>query len=284
MKAFAEENGLKPTGSYTEYVDVGRPAVVWVVSACEPLGWRTMRWSFPIVGSVPYLGWFQRDDADAFAAPFRASGWDVDVRGASAYSTLGWFNDPVLSTMIPNGDEALGELANTVLHESVHATIYVEGQTPFNESVASFIADGLAPEYLARTVGKDSPETRAYLAAEAGGVEQGRAMRQAYERLSALYASNTPRDHKLVQKARILRELGREIGARRPINNATLVQFEAYASGAPELEALLAACGSDTRRLVKALRTVRPAWFHKAHTNELKDAVDPLLRAQCPAG
>src|SRR4029078_3952588 len=134
-----------------------RPAAVWVVSACEQLRFRSKEWHFPIVGSFPYLGWFDLEQAKAFADELRAESWDVDVRGAHAYSTLGWFRDAVLSTMIPEGKEALGELVNVVLHESVHATVYIEGQAFFNESIASFIADRLTDHYLIQTRGNKSP-------------------------------------------------------------------------------------------------------------------------------
>src|SRR6185312_14274837 len=109
---------------------------------------RSKTWWFPIVGRVPYLGWFDRDDAHDFADELHREGWDSDVGAADAYSTLGWFDDPVLSTMIAGGDEAVGELVNVILHESVHATLYVDGQTRFNESLAEFVAGKLTTVYL----------------------------------------------------------------------------------------------------------------------------------------
>src|SRR5205814_2292022 len=100
------------------------PVAVWVVSACEPLRFHSKEWGFLFVGSFPYLGWFDLENARRFRDELRAEGWDADLRGAAAYSTLGYFRDAVLSSMIPEGDEALGELVNVVLHESVHATLY----------------------------------------------------------------------------------------------------------------------------------------------------------------
>jgi predicted aminopeptidase len=184
--------------------------------------------------------------------------------------------------MIADGDEALGELANTVLHESVHATIYVEGQTPFNESIASFIADRLTPSYLDKTVGSGSLEARAYFAAEAGGAKRTLIFHETYEKLDALYSTNKPKDEKLAEKARILHELGVAVHARRPFNNATLVQFKTYTSGSPALEALLSACTGDVRRLVRTLKRVRSSSFRSAHASELGEALDPLARASCP--
>ncbi|MBI2712508.1 MAG: aminopeptidase, partial [Bdellovibrio sp.] len=124
VKSFGEAQGLRPTHNYTEYVKLDRDAAVWVVSACEKLKFESKEWNFPIAGAFPYLGWFDLQTAQEFAEELRKEGWDVDLRGAQAYSTLGWFRDSVLSTMIPPGEGALSSLVNVVLHESVHATLY----------------------------------------------------------------------------------------------------------------------------------------------------------------
>jgi predicted aminopeptidase len=283
IKRFGEQQGLTPTSNYSTYAAVDRPVAVWVVTAAEPLRFRNRTWSFPIVGSVPYLGFFDRDDASGLALDLRAAGWDVDLRGASAYSTLGWFADPVLSTMIADGDEALGELADVVLHESFHATLYVKGQSLFNESSANFVGDHLAEAYLDAATGPSSPEKKAFLAAEEQREARSRKMRAAYVRLEALYASTSPRAEKLAEKARILGALEREIRARRPITNATLGQFDTYAAGRDDIEALLAACGGSFPRFVGALRGVGPASFREPQQRDLGAVLAPLTRAGCPA-
>src|SRR6185369_14443629 len=108
---------------------------------------------------------------------------------AGAYSTLGWLEDPVLSTMIPEGDEALGELANVVLHESLHATLYLKEQTRLNESLASFVGDELAMAYLDERVGSSSIEKTSYIESQQRGEARARVLHGAYVRLSRLYAS-----------------------------------------------------------------------------------------------
>src|SRR5262249_41967930 len=158
---------LTATENYVRYTQLDRDAAVYVVQAAPPLELKPRLWSFPIVGTVPYLGWFNVKDAKAYAQTLAQQGLDVDVRGASAYSTLGWFKDPVLSTMIGEGDGALGELANTVLHESTHATLYVKGQSAFNESLASFVGDRLARDWLATRFGEGSRQLKAYDADQA---------------------------------------------------------------------------------------------------------------------
>lgn len=284
IKRFGEVYGLKPTDSYRDYVQLDQPAVVWVVSACEPLEFKSRVWSFPVVGDFPYLGWFSLNDARGFAAELSREGLDVDVRGASAYSTLGWFPDPILSSMVPEGDEALGELANVVLHESVHATLHLAGEAYFNESLASFVADRLTPEYLERRRGPKSKEGAAYLESEAQGRERVRALREAYEQLDQLYKrEDLSREQKLEEKQRRLAELKESLKLRREPNNAMLVQFRTYDTGTPELEALHKACGGSWTRFLGTLSTLTPASFPGPHARDFKPALRPLIEKGCPA-
>ncbi|AUX46289.1 hypothetical protein SOCE26_077940 [Sorangium cellulosum] len=280
IKRFGERHGLTPTGNYRTYVELDRPAAVWVVSACEPLRFRSKTWSFPIVGTVPYLGWFDLDDARAFAAPLKAAGWDVDVRPAGAYSTLGWLEDPVLSTMIDDGDEALGELANVVLHESLHATLYLKGQTRLNESLANFVGNELAKVYLDERVGPSSVEKTSYLRGQERSEARVRALHAAYVELNRLYSSPAPDAEKRAEKQAVLARLAAKIGARRPLNNAALVQFRVYNSGAPELSALLATCGGSWPRFLGALRQLEDHRFSAPQEN-IGKVVEPLIQAGC---
>jgi len=282
IKRFGVAHGLRPTDSYATYVQLDQPAVVWVVSACEPLEFKSRVWSFPVVGDFPYLGWFNLQEAKAFAAELGREGLDVDVRGASAYSTLGWFADPLLSSMVPEGDEALGELANVVLHESVHATLHIPSQAYFNESLASFVADHLAPEYLDRRRGPDSPERTAYVTGEAQGRERVRALHEAYDALEKLYQSDLPREEKLRRKQQLLAELKERLKLRREPNNAMLVQYRTYDTGTPEWEALYRACGGSWERFMGTLSALGPSSFPGQHARDLGPALRPLIDRGCP--
>jgi predicted aminopeptidase len=281
IKRFGEENGLKPTSNYVEYVKLDRPAAVWVVSACEPLRFESREWNFPIVGSFPFLGWFDLDDAKAFAEGMRKEGLDVDVRGAGAYSTLGWFRDAILSTMIRDGDDALGELVNVVIHESTHATLYIRAQSYFNESLANYVAGRLTPEYLGRTRGTESLEQRAYLDGEAEGEARGRKLHEAYEKLDALYKSDASDEDKRARKAEILARLKDELKFKRDLTNATLIQFKTYNVGTREFEALFRACESSWPRFFTALRKLTPDSFPKEHAIDLAPVLMPLVAAGC---
>ena len=143
IKQYGRSYGLKIRRNYERYSSLGRPAAVWFTAVADPVAFKPLKWCFPIVGCFAGLGWFDEDDAVKFKVGMEAKGYDAIVRPASAYSTGGWFPDPVLSTMLGGGDDALPELANVILHESVHATILVPDQPFFNESLASYIADAL---------------------------------------------------------------------------------------------------------------------------------------------
>lgn len=282
VRRFARAEGLRPTSNYRRFADLHRPAAVWVVQACAPLAFDVKHWKFPIVGTIPYLGFFDERAARRYAATLAADGLDVDVRGASAFSTLGWFSDPVLSTMLGKGDDALGDLANIVLHESVHASLYVEDQSTFDESLASFVADRLTPRWLARTVGADAPEAKAWTAAQARDREAMALLRGARVELDTLYRSPADPSRKQLEKARILGELQGRLHRARPLNNATLAGFETYDTGAPAFERLLAACGGDVGRFMGALGTLRPPDFGKPQRRDFDDVLEPLIRARCP--
>lgn len=281
IKAFAVRSGLHATNNYTDYVALNRSAAVWVVSASDPLQFRLKSWLFPVVGSVPYLGWFSRADAERFAGELRSEGLDVDIRPASAYSTLGFFDDAILSSMIGGGDGALGELANVVLHESVHATYYVPGQTVLNESVANFIGDILAERYLKETAGEHSIELAAYLENEERQKKRAKAMTIAYRRLFRLYESRLSDGEKLLEKERIIDELILEIHAKRALNNASLAQYKAYRSGYGELEALLQACGGDIPRMLGALRALNAEALGGDQQREIGPVLARLAAAPC---
>ena len=282
IKAFGERFGLKRTANYERYVWINRPAVVWVVSACHPLAFRPRSWKFPIVGSITYTGWFDRKEAKSYADELAKEGWDVDLRPSQAYSTLGWFDDPILSTMISDDDDALGDLADVVLHETLHATFYVPNQSTLNESVASFFGDELAAKYLDEAVGADSPEKQSFLAIRARGERRGQVMKTAYEELAALYKSKRPREEKLAEKKRITDNLRATLSIKRPVTNATLIQYKTYGSGKAELRELLAKCDGSYPRMLKTLERIRPLAAKAPPHADPAVLLRPLIATGCP--
>lgn len=282
IKTFGERYGLKRTDNYERYVWINRPAVVWVVSACHPLAFRPRAWKFPIVGSITYTGWFDKNEARAYANELAAKGWDVDLRPSQAYSTLGWFDDPILSTMIAEGDEALGDLADVILHETFHATFYIPGQSTLNESLASFYGDELSLKYLDETVGPDSREKQSYVDVRRRGEQRGALMKAAYEELAKLYASPLPKAEKLLEKKKITGQLKRDLEMRRPVTNATLIQYKTYGSGKQELAELLGKCDGDFVRMLKTLDRVRPIAAASPPHTDPAIMLRPLVESGCP--
>lgn len=134
-REWARALGLHVGDSYATYADVGGDADVWVLSAARRDRLEAHTWWFPIVGRVPYRGYFDRAEAEAAARRLAPRDLDTDVRPAVAFSTLGWFADPLLSTV---ADDPPVPLVETVIHELFHSTLYVPGAAAFNESAATF--------------------------------------------------------------------------------------------------------------------------------------------------
>jgi predicted aminopeptidase len=138
-KVFAETHlQLKKTKNYSTYVQLDGPYVTYVVSAAPKNELKYYTWWFPIIGSVPYKGYFLSEDAKALAEDLKSQNYDTMVRGVSAFSTLGWFKDPILSSMTSYEDI---DLVNTIIHETVHATIYISDNANFNERLATYLGD-----------------------------------------------------------------------------------------------------------------------------------------------
>jgi predicted aminopeptidase len=143
--AFARKIGLADNDNYTSFVDIGDKPISYTLVACPKDSLNPLVWSFPIVGELPYIGFFDRQDALDEANKIKKLGHDAVVWPAGAYSTLGWFSDPVLSTSLKG---ELVDFVDLLLHEQTHATIYVRGDITFNENLAVFIAGEATPRLL----------------------------------------------------------------------------------------------------------------------------------------
>ncbi len=145
---------LKNTKSYTTYVDLERPYVTYVVRAAPKWKLQHHLWTFPFIGSVPYKGYFNESDAKDEERELQSENLDTYLRGVSAYSTLGWFDDPLLSSMTKYRDH---DLVNTVIHETVHTTLYIKNSADFNERLAVFIGNKGTEMFYQQKEGLNSP-------------------------------------------------------------------------------------------------------------------------------
>jgi predicted aminopeptidase len=158
LRRFASEELLLPDNqSYRSYADLERDFVVWNVFATPELSLQPINWCFLVVGCLDYRGYFSRVDAERFAAELRQQGNDVYVGGVTAYSTLGWFDDPVLNTMLRWGDTRLAEV---LFHELAHQRLYIKDDTAFNEAFATAVAQAGLHRWLKSAV-DDATEAKA---------------------------------------------------------------------------------------------------------------------------
>ena len=149
LRRFAvDELDLPDNDSYTSYVDLGRDYVVWNVVATEEFSVDPLTWCFPVAGCVAYRGYFDRDRAERFAERLELRGYDVYTGGSPAYSTLGYFDDPILSTMIARGE---AEIAAMLFHELAHQRVYVKDDTELSESFATAVEQYGVTRWLERT-------------------------------------------------------------------------------------------------------------------------------------
>lgn len=161
IKAFAIDSiGLSPSNSYeTVFNQEGKP-ILKIITACKPFELEDYTWSFPILGEVSYKGFFNNDRLQEELKSITKKGYDTNISEVTAWSTLGWFKDPVLTNFINKSD---GKLANLIIHELTHGTMYVKSDVYFNENLASFIGHIGAQQFLIHKFGIDSPEHTNYL-------------------------------------------------------------------------------------------------------------------------
>ena len=265
LREFASrELGLPDNNSYRSYVDLGRPYVVWNVYAAGEFSVEPLRWCFPVAGCVAYRGYFREQRARRFAHRLEIRGEDVWVSGVPAYSTLGHFADPLLSSML-GWDES--ELAGLMFHELAHQLLYVAGDTAFNEAFATVVETAGVRRWFA-AAGRDAVlaefKQRAARAEEVGSL-----VGAARGRLRQLYAAPLPASEKRRLKAAEFERLRGEYAALeqrwgsgggyaalfdRGLNNARLLAFATYHDCVPGLERELAAVGEQLPEFYAAMR------------------------------
>jgi predicted aminopeptidase len=245
-----QQLGLPDNKSYMNYTALDRQYVVWNVVATPELSLKPLQWCFPVAGCVNYRGYYGKDDAQDYARELRSAGNDVQVGGVTAYSTLGWFNDPLISTFINYPD---AELARLIFHELAHQVVYVAGDSQFNESFASAVEEAGVERWLEKFGNPAMREN--YVKYTARKQEFLQLLLGCRRALEQNYASHASAQEKRANKARLFRQLqddyallkqswGGYAGYDRffaePLSNAHLAAIATYNDFVPAFRALLA--------------------------------------------
>lgn len=250
---------LPDNASFTQFVETGREAVTWNVVAAPEFSLTPRRWCFLVSGCVPYRGYFNLQNAERFAARLAGSGYDTAVSPVIAYSTLGWFDDPLLDTMFQYGDE---QLAAFIIHEMAHQELYVSGDTLFSESYASFMEETGLRLWLESSGRKSGLPNGLNL--QRAGAQINTLLQETRTKLAAIYASSQPEEGMRRAKSAVLENLredyhqlvaeqwgGRSYFASlfaRQLNNASLALFNSYRGGSCAFEALYREADRDMTR------------------------------------
>jgi predicted aminopeptidase len=258
----SRELKLPDNGSYRSYADLGRPFVVWNVVAAPEFSLKPVESCFPVAGCVPYRGFFSREDAERHAGRLRAEGNDVNVRGVPAYSTLGRFDDPLLSTFIGYPD---AELARLIFHELAHQKVYVKDDATFNESFATAVERAGVRRWLAAT-GREALLQR-FLDGQKLSAGFMANLAQTRARLDALYRQRIAPEAMRERKRAEFAELKKTMEANprykdMEVNNALLASFATYTQLVPAFEKLLEEEGGDLEKFyarVKSLAASAPS-------------------------
>jgi len=259
---------LPDNGSYRHYVDTGRSSVVWNVIATKAYSIDPMQHCFPVAGCVSYRGYYKKAAAQAHADQLKAQGFDTIVSGASAYSTLGWFSDPILNTMLSRNDL---DLAGLIFHELAHQKIYLNSDTAFNESFATAVEREGVREWLDKQ-GKnlDPQRLKAYLSAKQRNEDVVKLVIKNRKQLGEAYRKADPTD---IEGLKVIKKQGfaalrtdykqlRKAGGgsagydrwfASDLNNASLVLFADYHGWVDAFERLFEESGRDWQKFYQAV-------------------------------
>lgn len=283
----SRELGLPDNRSYRSYADLARPFVVWNVFAAPEFSIEAKQWCFPVAGCVGYRGYFSETEARGYAQSLVAEGYDVYVGGVPAYSTIGWFADPVLNTFIYYPPP---ELARLIFHELAHQVVYVRDDSVFNESFATTVEQAGMARWL--NINGSDDERRRFMQLQRFRTDFRALVIRTRVELAELYAGNAPMEQKRQQKAAVLAKLKESYAAHRlawsgfsaydrwfaqPLGNAHLASVAIYTQRVPAFTALLRQNGNDLPRFYAAVRELAalPHDERNARLNKLA----PLLQA-----
>jgi len=263
-KFAADQLGLNVGGAYSTVVAVDKSAITWVLMAAPPDELVPYVWHFPIVGAVPYKGFFARADAERAARELQARGYDTFVRSAVAFSSLGYFNDPLLSNLLSLNSVVL---TGVIIHELFHRTYFVASDVMFDESAANFVGSAGAVAFYSAMCGPNSREAIQARDVLASDFIFARFLEREEARLLKLYGLHLPRPELLRRRAILFAEIKSDYirlrpslsGLERfdldkePLNNAVMINYRLYFHRLKYFAALYRMHDGDTRATVAAI-------------------------------
>lgn len=251
IRRFAfERMAIPPSKNYTRFVDVEGEAATWVVTGSKKTAFEAKTWWFPFVGRVPYLGYFDRESAAREAGKLEKAGLDSWVGGVRAYSTLRWYEDPVLSTML---QDPAGDVAELLLHELSHTAIFFSSQVDFNEALATYFGEAGADEFLEKRYGPGSAEAAEYRRGREEEAERSRLLDELYGELAKLYASPASEAEKLERRRPVFDDYRQRLGA--PVlNNAVVLGHRRYRYDLSDFRRAHERLGRDWGKLLGLLK------------------------------
>lgn len=276
------ELGLNDTKSYTTFINTPKTYVAYVVSAARPLAFDRKTWRYPVVGTVPYKGFYSERAALREATRLELQGWEVLVRKIGAFSSLGYTADPLYSYMSTYDPE---RIASLLLHEMTHSTIWVRDDVALNEAIATYVGDRGALEYLERRYGIASEVVAQARRRQAERTHFTSFVRALAFRLEGIYEQQAPDDWKRAQRDSIVAEekvrfelsypqwFGDDAYRRfveRPITNAYLDLYRTYNDDVDLIAAFHDTLEGSVGRLVTALREL-------GETGDLRVALESLV-------
>jgi predicted aminopeptidase len=240
VRRFAQDDlGLNVGGAYTTISEVDQGAIAWVVMAAPRDSLEPYTWWFPIVGRIPYRGYFNRGRAEAEAAEMERRGYDTMVRPEVAFSSLGFFNDPLLSNLL-RIDHV--ELAGVIIHELFHRTYFLASDVMFDESAATYVGTAGAVKFFEAAAGPGSADAEAARGVLDADLKFARFLNDEAARLNALYQSGLPREEILKRRVALFAAINADYARlkphlsglerfdldKQPINNAVLINYLIY--------------------------------------------------------
>jgi predicted aminopeptidase len=290
VRDFARDHlGLTVGGAYTTVSPVDKGAIVYVVMAARRDSLEPYEWWFPIVGAVPYRGYFNEDQADSLAKEMEAKGYDTMVRPAVAFSSLGFFNDPLLSNLL-RLDKV--ELAGVITHELFHRTYFLPSNVTFDESAANYVGTRGAVEFFKQTEGDTAPDTIAARGVYDSDVKFARFLLMAQGKLLRIYTSDLSSDEKLKRRDVAFAQIKADYAKlkptlsglerfdldKEPLNNAVLINYLIYFHDLDNFVALERINHGDLRATIQRIIDLA-----KAHPDDPFYAIWEATRSAPPA-